>query len=229
MFKCYIFFNYLAGKSNVLILTTIRMAVSKSKYDSTRETTNLARVARILLGPCTDVLRAVLNKEMVPAALINNVKTFLANLPKRVKPPINTQQIVKVNSGNYSNFDISMLYVLLRNICSIPEHILKWGSNPCDKDRSVSANIERIRNIRNSYYGHPSDFAIQDPEFLNKWSELFSIVKELEASIGNSTDFQDAVKELKSCCMDPEVEQKFIDRLVRIEKLEGKLINMNVK
>lgn len=47
-----------------------------SKYDSTRETTNLARVARIILGPCTDVLRAVLANEMLPAALSHNVKTF---------------------------------------------------------------------------------------------------------------------------------------------------------
>lgn len=200
------------------------MAVSKSKYDSTRETTNLARVAWIILGPCTDVLRAVLFNEMLPAALINNVKTFLANIPKRMKPPINTHQIVKVYSGNYLNFDITMLYFLLRNICSIPEHGLKWGNQPSQTDRSVSANIERIRFTRNTYYGHATDFAIQDPEFLNKWSELFSIVRELEAYIGSSTDCQDAVKELKSCCMDPEVEQKFIDRLVRIEELEGKLI-----
>eukprot|EP00477_Mikrocytos_mackini_P003678 GAHX01004911.1.p1 GENE.GAHX01004911.1~~GAHX01004911.1.p1 ORF type:complete len:215 (-),score=29.70 GAHX01004911.1:615-1259(-) len=194
-----------------------------SKYDSTRETTNLARVARIILGPCTDVLRAVLTNEMLPAALINNVKTFLANIPKRMKPPINTHQIVKVYNGNYLNFDITMLYFLLRNICSIPEHGLKWGKQPSQTDRSVSANIERIRLIRNTYYGHATDFAIQDPEFLNQWGELFSIVKELEAYIGSSTDCQDAVKELKSCCMDPEVEQKFIDRLVRIEELEERI------
>lgn len=223
------FFNYLAGKSNVLILATIRMALSKSKYASTRETTNLARVARIILGPCTDVVRAVLTKEILPAALTLKVKTFLVNLPKNVKPPISKQQIAQVYSGNYSNFDITLLYALLRNICLIPEHRLKWGNKPCPTDWSVSANIERIRLIRNTYYGHATDFAIQDPEFLNQWSELFSIVKELEAYIGNSTDYQDAVTELYSCSMDPEVEQKWIGRLLRIEKLEGKLINMNVK
>lgn len=189
------------------------MTLSKSKYDSTRETTNLARVARIILGPCTDVLRDVLTNEMLPAALSHNVKTFLANLPKKVKPPINKQQIGHVYSGKYSNFDITLLYFLLRNICSIPEHVLKWGNKPSQTDRSVSANIERIRLIRNSYYGHATDFAIQDPEFLNQWGELFSIVKELEAYIGSSTDYQDAVTELKSCSMDPDVEQNFIDRL----------------
>lgn len=87
----------------------------------------------------------------------------------------------------------------------------------------MSANIERIRLIRNTYYGHATDFAIKDPEFLNQWGELFSIVKELEAYIGSSTDYQDAVTDLKSCSMDPDVDQNFIDRLVRIEELEERI------
>lgn len=193
-----------------------------SKYDSTRETTNLARVARIILGPCTDVLRAVLTKEMVPAALSQNVKNFMANPQKHTKPSINTTQIQQIYSGNYSNFDISLLYFLLRNICSIPEHILKWGNTPSPTDRSVSANIERIRLIRNTYYAHTMDFALPDKEFICRWNELLSIVKELEAYIGRCTDYQDAVTELRSCPMDSEVDKKYIDRLSLIENLQGK-------
>lgn len=122
-----------------------------------------------------------------------------------------------------------MLYFLLRNICSIPEHRLKWGNKPCPTDRSVSANIERIRLIRNDYYGHASNFAIPDPDFINKWNDFFMIVKELEAYIGSSTDFQDAVTKLKSCSMDPEVEQNFIDRLLVVEKLQETVENLEQK
>lgn len=211
------FMIYLQKKD--YLLTLIRMALSK--YVSTRETTNLARVARIILGPCTDVLRAVLKKEMLPAALSHNVNIFMANPPKHRKSPISKTQQQQINRGNYSNFDIPLLYVLLRNICSIPQHRLKWGNTPSPTDRSLSANIERMRLVRNKYYGHATHFAIQDTEFINQWNELFSIVKELEAYIGSSTDYQDAVTELKSCSMDQEVEQKFIDRLLLIEDLQG--------
>lgn len=197
-----------------------------SKYDSTRETTNLARVARIILGPCTDALRAVLKKEMLPAALSLNVKVFMANLPKYTKPPISKTQLQQINSRDYSNFDIPLLYVILRNICSIPEHRLKWGNKPSRTDRSVSANIERIRLVRNEYYGHATHFAIQDTEFINQWKELFLIVIELEAYIGSSTDFQDAVTEIKSCPMDREVEQKFIDKLLLIEELQDRIASL---
>lgn len=194
-----------------------------SKYDSTRETTNLARVARIILGPCTDVLRAVLANEMLPAALSHNVKTFLSNLPKPKNPPINKTQEKLVHGGNYSNFDITLLYFLLRNICSIPEHGLKWGNKPSLTDRSVSANIERIRSIRNDYYGHATHSAISDQDFTKRWDNLFLIVKELEAYIGSSTDYQDAVKELKSCSMDPEMEQSYIERLTVVKELQAKM------
>lgn len=117
-----------------------------SKYESIRETTNFARIARIILGPCTDVLRDVLKKELLPSALSQNFKTFIANRPK--KNPINQKQQQLINIGTYSDFDITLLYFCLRNLCSIPGHIKKWGNDPSLMDRSLSANIERIRILQ---------------------------------------------------------------------------------
>lgn len=59
--------------------------MSLSKYESTQETTNFARVARIILGPCTDVLRAVLAKEITP---LNLIKAFNACIAQNKKLPL---------------------------------------------------------------------------------------------------------------------------------------------
>lgn len=59
--------------------------MANSKYASTRETTKLARVARIILVPCTDVLCAVLTKEISQPALSQKVKAYLDKLPKEKK------------------------------------------------------------------------------------------------------------------------------------------------
>lgn len=190
-----------------------------SKYDSTRETTNIARIARIILGPCTDVLRDVLRKEITPSVLPRKLQTFLSNLPKTKKPPISRDQERIVYGGDYSKFDITLLYFLLRNVCSIPEHGLKWGNKPSPTDRSVSANIERIRLTRNDYYGHATHFAISDQDFTKQWDNLFFIVKELEAYIGSSTVCQDSVKELKSCSMD----QSYIQISAVVKELQGEM------
>lgn len=132
-----------------------------------------------------------------------------------------------VYGGNYSEFDIPLLYLLLRNICSIPEHGKKWGNKPNQTDRTVSANIERIRLIRNDYYGHVKHFATSDQTFKKLGNNLFQIVKELEAYIGSSTVYQDAVTDLKTCSMDPEIEEYFIDKLLVVKELQGKIKTTN--
>lgn len=193
--------------------------MSHSKYESNRETTNLARVARIILGPCTDLLRYVL-KTISPPDLKNKVKIFIANIPKNKRPPINQNQVQVVLGGNYSDFDITLLYFLLRNICSLPTHGNQWGNDPSPGDKSVSANIERIRIIRNEFYGHATHFSLSDVDFQLKWNQLFEIVKELEGNFGTSTYHQDAVTEIKSCPMDQEAVKNYIERLLVVEKLQ---------
>lgn len=122
--------------------------MSLSKYGSTEGTTNFARLARIILGPCTDVLREVLMKNGTPSALSHNVKTFIANMPKLKKSPITKEQEWIVYKEQYLDFDITLIYTLFRNISIFPPHAKQWGNIPNPKDRSVSANIERIRLLR---------------------------------------------------------------------------------
>lgn len=182
--------------------------MSQSKYSSTRETTNLARIARIILGPCTDVLRAVLKNQISPTDLKTKVLSYIAT--KRT-PIITTNQKQLVDSEDYSKFDITLLYFLLRNICTITPHFKQWGNSPLVSDRSVSANIERIRLTRNEYYGHYSSFSISKSDFEDKWKYLFQTVKELEKHIGTSKDYQEALRELKDCFMD--LQDNFIQQL----------------
>lgn len=179
-----------------------------SKYESTRETTNLARVARIILGPCTDILLDILWKQISPSALSHNVKTFIAKTPKRKQCPINPQQAQLVFSGNYSDFDITLLYVLLRNMCLIPPHANQWGHDPSPGDRSVSANIERIRILRNEYYGHVTQISLSDTDFKKTWKNIFQIIKELEGYLSNGTKYRDDLLELKICTMQNDIIQR---------------------
>lgn len=191
--------------------------MANSKYASTRETTNFARVARIILGPCTDILCAVLTNEICSSTLSQKVKTYLSMLSKGKQPPITKEQENIIHNGNYSYLDITLLYFLLRNISKIPPHVKQWGNEPIPSDRSVSANIERIRLIRNKY-GHCTDIFISDTDFNKKVLEISSIIQDLEKYLGTSTVYQDAVVEIGNCCMDPEQESKYIKELLDLNK-----------
>ncbi|XP_052691399.1 uncharacterized protein LOC128169278 [Crassostrea angulata] len=188
--------------------------MSNSKFKLTGENTNLARVAQLILGPCTNVLRDVLRKEISPSNLETKVRAYIA---KTKKPLINQHQETLVYSKDYLKFDVTLLYFLLRNMCSIKPHSNKWGNNPHHGDKSVSGNIERIRLIRNEY-GHNSERSISDKDFKIKYKYIKGIVRELENYLGSSTKYQDEVKELKTCTMDPTQSEKNIKELLDLHK-----------
>ncbi|XP_062587315.1 uncharacterized protein LOC134248948 isoform X2 [Saccostrea cucullata] len=227
---CVLIFYLLKWTRNSQFFQMMRNVKSKTslhRYKSTSETSNLARVARLILGPCTDLLRDILRGKISPSILSKTVKTWIDDLKKKkLKNPLNKQQVdlifplpTKQYGGDYSDLDISLLYILLRNVCKITPHNKGWGKEPDPTDNSVSANIERIRLIRNKYYGHAADFSLKESNFIKEWQNIYNITVELERHYGTSTVYQDAVNDIRTCSMDPEKEAKYIDKLLLIDEL----------
>lgn len=189
--------------------------MSLSKYRSQKETANLARLIQIIVGPCSDTLRAILTKNINRHDLRKKVNIYVA---QKKNPQIGKEQKQLIDGGNYSHFDLTLLYFLLRNISGIPQHTNGWGNHPCPTDRSASANVERIRMFRNKYYGHSTICCILDSEFEHIWKEVFQIVQELEQYLGTSTVYQDAMSELKYRHMD---HKEALHLLATVENLKG--------
>lgn len=193
--------------------------MAHSKYQSTMDTTYFAREARVILGPCTDILCDILTHKITPSDLSKEVKRRTKNCPKGKKNLFTKDQLQLIHGENYSKFDITLLYSLLRNICPITPHVNGWGNDPCPADRSVSANIERIRLKRNEY-GHSSKPYITEKEFKKTFQEISQITQELEHYLGTTSKYHDAVQEIETCTMDPEESEKYIEKLLNInEKL----------
>lgn len=62
-------------------------------------------------------------------------------------PPINTTVSSKT-------FNITLLVVLLRNICSFSPPATGWDALPPATDVSTEADIVRVKYFRNTVYGH---------------------------------------------------------------------------
>jgi hypothetical protein len=180
------------------------------------------------LDPCTDLFRDLLRNQVTevqfPSILVQ--KKLILN------PILNKAQRVLLYphngsfSGTYNYFDISLLYVLLRNLSGLPPHRKGWANPPDPSDRSVSANIDRIREVRNTYCGHATSVSLSDAAFLNLWWEVTIIMGELEGSLpGICTLYTDAANHMKTDSMDPEQEQEYLkkidDQHLSIEDLKG--------
>lgn len=195
-------------------------------YKSTKENTNYARVSRLIVDVCADLLRKLLEKRLP----LNQFKTNLQNFKSKIFENLNSKQKEllyprnKIFNGSYDDFDISLLYTVLRTFGNLPPPTKGWGIPPVANDHSISANIERIRVIKNDSYSHYLKASISDSNFNSIWLEISRTVEEIETTMfPGSTYFKNAVDNLKSDPLDPDVEKIYIEKLTKLKEEEEEL------
>lgn len=189
--------------------------MASNPYKSTEETTNANRACRLLLGPCTDQLRDVFRYYVPPATFPHVIVQQSPNLPRMT---VAQRDLIlprgRTYVGIYDDMDISLLYILLRNICNIVPHNNGWGSDPDHRDTSLSANIERIRIARNRCV-HSSSPSLSKTEFNSIWSDVRSSVVDIDAFLSNGNHYEKAVDFLRHETMDSERDELYWKELRR--------------
>ena len=198
------------------------MASAPLLAPSSKETTNYARLCRLLVDGGTKALRYTFDKCHSPANLFNVLKAGSAEHSTvqslRKKKIINATQWGKLypsppSSVTSKDFDITLLMVLLRNICGLAAPATGWDSLPPASDTSVEANIARVKYYRNSVYGHASQASVDNPTFNSLWQGVSAalIVLGVDAA---------AIRKLKTETMDPDTEEHFRELLKEWKKDE---------
>ncbi|XP_062575733.1 uncharacterized protein LOC134237623 [Saccostrea cucullata] len=183
------------------------MASSSSNYQTTKETTNASRVLHLLFGPCTDQFRDLLAHHIPPHILFGK----LQQERQKRKPYLNKLSIMQtdlllpksgVYSPNYVDFDVTLLYTLLRNLSGLPPHKNGWGKDPDPNDFSEAANIERIRILRNKF-SHNFSMSISDVDFQDIWTNMKRVIQDIDNILSNGGKYGRAMVPLEYMTMDP--------------------------
>ena len=162
-----------------------------SPLASSVEKTNGNKLSRLLIDGGTTVLRNIFDSHHPPANLAANLssKRIHSILTKlRHKNILNGSQWDKLFPGgggtpNSVNFDITLLYLLLTNICGLsPPPSGSWHKMPPTSDTSREANLARMKYYRNVLYGHVATTGIQTSVFDVKWQEISSVLVSLGLS-----------------------------------------------
>ena len=186
---------------------------------STKETTNYARLCRLLVDGGTKALRHTFDNVHPPENLygVLNSPAELSTLQVlKKKKVINDSQWDKLYpspSVRSIDFDITLLMVLLRNICGLAAPATGWDSLPHVSDTSVEANIARVKHYRNIVCGHAIQASVDDVAFKTLWLQI------TDALIGLGVDAL-TINELKTESMDPERENHYLDLLKKWKKEE---------
>ena len=138
---------------------------------------NFQRVTRLLIAGGTSLLREIFDVLRPPS----NLPTLLSNpatqrqlkAAKLTKPQWDCLFPSPGVYGKSTDFDVTLLFRLLRTICGLAPPATGWDVLPPSSDHSLTAELARIKYYRNSIYGHVNQsMEVTDDEFPSLWEEI---------------------------------------------------------
>ena len=190
-------------------------AAGPSPLASSEEKTNGSKLSRLLIDGGTTVLRNVFNHHHPPANLaakLNANYSALNNLLRR--RILNGHQWDKLfppggAMPDSNTFDITLLFLLLTNICGLSPPPTGWHTKPSPSDNSYEANLARVKYFRNVLYGHVTSTSVDTHSFSVLWLEISSVlvalglhqseIDRLKAERGGEEDYLDALRDWTDC------------------------------
>ena len=197
---------------------------------STKESTNYARLCRLLIDVGSQALRDTFDGFYSSG----NLHSFLSSSSVqsklnalRRKKVLNPTQWNKLfpaapTSVTSASFDITLLSVLLRNICGLspPASTTSWDKLPPPTDTCREADLVRIKHFRNTVYGHAEKASVDDVTFNGLWHDIESAMVRL-----GGPSYAAAIAKLKGEGMDPVIEKRYKKVLLMWKKDEDNIKN----
>ncbi|XP_062592540.1 uncharacterized protein LOC134253980 [Saccostrea cucullata] len=155
--------------------------------------------------------RDVLEMEVPPGLIYNKVKA--SSIYKNIRPE-QELRLRGAKTDGYKEFDITLLYTLIRNISTkIPPPTKGWGGNtmPPVGETTIGDDIERIRMIRNSMFGHISSASTSQTEFDDTWQIITDVCQRLQTY--TNKDYLSGLSNIQSQALEEENEKAIIENL----------------
>lgn len=113
---------------------------------------------------------------------INSCPTLLSGRYKLRSDQLKICYLKPPAIPDYRQFDVALLYTLIRNLCPSLRPTQGWGIGPQTTDTKLGDDIERLRLFRNNSYAHAFSEAIPDTKFENDWRDLKSVINRIQSN-----------------------------------------------
>lgn len=132
----------------------------------------------------------ILDSQIKPVDIFNKIK-----LCSTLKLNQEQRKTCRISPPDYNSFDVTLLYTLIRNLCSLPDPAQGWGKEPKATDTQISDDIERLRLFRNNYYAHAKSAEISENEFNDIWSNLKLVINRIQSFYNK--DYEEELKKIE--------------------------------
>ena len=187
-------------------------------YPSKNPRRNFARLCQLIMTVCVDLFRDVLDFYIAPAKLRTEIRKNFDDW--LTVTDYQNRELLEICISPWfpreilpsKIFDLSLLYIAIRSICCIPQPTNGWGSSPKTNDRSLAANIERIRIYGIKVLNYSVEF--NDTNFQDIWRNLRTNIDEIQKLVFKKDTYGKVIDELSS---HEQISTRYIDRFQRLK------------
>ena len=167
------------------------MADPEEVLRSTSAKANFQRLTRLLMCGGLRLLRETFDSIHSPADLPSRLgdPTIQTQLRRArlTRPERNCLYPSPGVYGKSTDFDITLIFRLLRTICNLtpPPGPRGWDESPNSSDHSLEADLVRIKYYRNEVYSHTTTMEVSDTEFNDLWGKISEALIRIAAAISH--------------------------------------------
>ena len=225
-------------------MATSLSAADKALHTSS-EKVNFQRLARLLMCGGLTLLRDVFDSihppAYLPAVLSHPATVRQLNRARLTRAERDLLYLPTGGYGTSGDFDITLLFRLLRTVCHLDPPVTGWDSLPCNTDSSLEADLVRINIYRNSIYGHNHAMEISDTEFVHLWREISEALLRIAGVFGSAKrdEWKESIDKFQHDPLTSDAERYIAefwlwykehkDRKDEVEKLRNELEQLNMK
>ena len=149
---------------------------------------NFQRLTRLLIIGARSLLKEIFDRKCPPSKFLIKLKD------PSVKKQLRAAQLTKPQwyclypspgvYGESADFDVTLLFRLLRTMCGLTPPTTGWDVLPAPTDHSLEADLARLKYYRNCLYAHvDQNMTIADEDFPLLWKEISNALLRIAGTI----------------------------------------------
>ena len=225
--------------------TGISLSAADKALHTSSEKANFQRLARLLMCGGLTLLREVFDSihspANLPAVLSHPATVRLLNGARLTRAERDRLYLPTGGYGTSRDFDITLLFRLLRVICNLTPPLRGWDCLPPSTDLSCEADLVRIKFYRNAIYGHNQTMEISDDEFVDRWREISEALLRIARSFSSAKrdEWKDSIDKFLRDPLTPDAQRSVeelqswykrdMDTKDEVERLRNEVEQLNIK
>eukprot|EP00105_Crassostrea_gigas_P015053 XP_011431932.1 PREDICTED: uncharacterized protein LOC105331445 isoform X4 [Crassostrea gigas] len=151
-------------------------------------------------------LKDILDNQIKPADLFNRINSSSTHRTYYLRrEQENICFIPPPGQPDYNDFDVTLLYTLIRNLSSASLNPTSlnptkgWGKVPDSSHMRIGDDIERLRLMRNKF-AHANSAGIPEAEFQVLWNDLKSVIPRIQTfmnSTGSNVNYEQKLADIE--------------------------------